>query len=72
MYLHDKDFIKTLTKCRESLTRKGAKTGLIFVKENAKAAGALLDKSDNSIARSELHFKIIFDTCGLKIIHKSY
>lgn len=72
MYLHDTDLIKTLSRCRENLTRKGNRSGLIFVKENAKKAGALIDKSDNSVARSEFYFKIIFDTCGLKIIHKSY
>lgn len=31
-----------------------------------------MDKSDNSIARSELYFKMMFDTCGLEIIHKSH
>lgn len=72
MYLHDRDLIKALSKCRANLTRKNGKTGLIFIKENVKRGGALLDKSDNSIARSEIFFKVIFDTCGLKIIHKTY
>jgi len=72
MYLHDTDLINAISKCRDNLTRKNGKTGLIFIKENANRAGALLDKSDNSIARSEFYFKVIFDTCGLKVIHKSY
>lgn len=73
MYLQDRDLVTALNKCRENLTGDaGGKTGLIFVKENITKAGAHLDKSDNSIARSELYFKTIFDTCGLEIIHKSH
>ena len=71
MYLNDQDLIKTLHRCRENVTVKGNKCGLIFVKENVKKAGAYLDKSDNSLARSEFYFKVIFDVCGLAIVHKS-
>ena len=71
MYLHDKDLIEALCKCRENLNQDDTRTGLIFVKENAKSEGALLDKSDNSIARSLEHFEVIFKACGLKIIDRT-
>ena len=34
MYLTDKDLISILVRCRENLTYKDGKKGMIFVKEN--------------------------------------
>lgn len=72
MYLNDTDLINTLVRCRSNLTSDNNKTGLIIVKENVKKSGAYLDKSDNSLVRSEFYFKIIFEVCGLEILHSSY
>ena len=73
MYLNDQDLIKALVRCREGLTinEKTGDSGLIIVKENVKPRGAYIDKEDSSITRSPEHFKAIFDSCGLEIIHTS-
>ena len=74
MYLNDQDLIKAFCRCRDNLTKGeegSGKTGLIFVKENVKASGAYLDKSDYSLVRSEAHFRAIFATCGLDVLHRS-
>jgi len=74
MYLTDKDLIDSLMRCRNNVTmnKETGKSGLIIVKENVKSTGCHLDKEDNSIIRSPMYFKAIFDTCGLEILHTSY
>ena len=73
MYLTDKDLIESLMRCRRNLTvdKKTGNSGLIIVKENIKASGCYLDREDNSLIRSPMYFKAIFDTCGLEILTTS-
>ena len=74
MYLTDDDLIKALKDSVAHLTisETTGQSGLIIIKENVKAAGVYLDKEDNSLIRSPLHFKAIFEAAGLEILHASY
>ena len=61
MYLTDDDLILQLKKCAENLTinPNDGSSGLIIIKENVKNTGCYLDKEDNSLIRSRMHFKAI-------------
>ena len=74
MYLTDKDLLHILKKCAENVTidETTGKSGLVVIKENVRNVGYYVDKEDNSIIRSPLHFAKIFDAVGLEILHKSY
>ena len=74
MYLTDDDLIDGLKKCGENLTinPKNGSSGLIFIKENVKNTGCYLDKEDNSLIRSPVHFNAICEAAGLEILDKSY
>ena len=67
MYLTDEDLINSLKDSQEHLTTSEStgRSGLIVIKENVKSSGVYLDKEDNSLIRSPLHFKAIFDAAGL-------
>jgi protein N-terminal methyltransferase len=43
--------------------------GLIFVKENVQPEKFLVDREDNSIMRTDEHFKYLFENAGLEILH---
>ena len=74
MYLTDKDLLHILKKCVENVNidESTGKSGLIVIKENVKESGYFVDKDDNCIIRSHLHFAKIFEAVGLEILHKSY
>ena len=44
------------------------KTGLIFVKENVSGGEFILDKSDNSVMRTNKQFETIFQASGYTIM----
>ena len=73
MYLTDKDLVQALRHTADHLTicEKTGESGLIFIKENIKRDGFYVDKEDNSVIRSQVYFKAIFDAAGLEIIHES-
>ena len=71
MYLTDSDLLEFLVRTRENLevseelTSKGIKkSGLLFVKENVNTEKFLVDRSDNSIMRTNSHFEAIFEDAG--------
>jgi len=71
MYLTDSDLLEFLVRTRENLevseelTSKGTKkSGLLFVKENVNTDKFLVDRSDNSIMRTNSHFEAIFEDAG--------
>ncbi len=50
---------------------EGGKTGLIFIKENVHGNGTfLLDKSDNSVMRTNDHFMAIFQDLGFTVMQE--
>ena len=71
MYLTDDDLIDGLKKCAENLTinQNDGSSGLIIIKENV---GCYLNKEDNSLIRSPMHFKAIVEAAGLEVIEVSY
>jgi protein N-terminal methyltransferase len=64
LYLIDVDLIALLKRAKKAL----APNGVIVIKENHTRSGFFIDKSDNSITRSDSHFKSIFEAAGLKLI----
>lgn len=66
MYLTDADLLKFLVDCKENLTvsEDKKKSGMIFVKENVSDKGFYLDKTDNSLVRSDQHFMTLFEEAG--------
>ena len=71
MYLTDKDLHEFLVRTREHLevseevNVKGVKkSGLLFVKENVNDEKFLVDKSDNSIMRTNRQFEAMFEDAG--------
>ena len=75
MYLTDSDLLDFLVRTRENLevceevTSKGVKkSGLLFVKENVNTDKFLVDRSDNSIMRTNSHFEAIFEDAGFQIL----
>lgn len=73
MYLTDEDLIKALKDSADHLTvdPETGRSGLIFVKENVKNNGFVVDKDDNSVIRSVVYFNQIFEASGLEIMHSS-
>lgn len=73
MYLTDDDLIESLNKCVEHLSIDSltGNSGLIVVKENVKDIGLCVDREDNSVIRSIIHFNLIFERVGLKVLHSS-
>ncbi|KAL2494015.1 methyltransferase [Forsythia ovata] len=62
-HLSDEDFISFFKRAKG-----GLKPGGIFVlKENIARHGFVLDKQDNSVTRSDLYFKQLFNQCGLHV-----
>ena len=75
MYLTDSDLLEFLVRTRENLeisdevTAKGIKkSGLLFVKENVNQEKFLVDRSDNSIMRTNSHFEAIFEDAGFQVL----
>eukprot|EP00002_Diphylleia_rotans_P027352 TRINITY_DN5480_c0_g1_i1.p1 TRINITY_DN5480_c0_g1~~TRINITY_DN5480_c0_g1_i1.p1 ORF type:complete len:274 (-),score=63.90 TRINITY_DN5480_c0_g1_i1:242-1063(-) len=65
LYLTDDDLIAFMKRCKIGL----AHGGLIFVKENvSKDSSYTLDKEDNSITRSDPHYRDLFQRAGLKLV----
>jgi hypothetical protein len=71
MYLTDSDLLDFLVRTRENLeisdevNAQGVKkSGLLFVKENVNTDKFLVDRSDNSIMRTNSHFEAIFEDAG--------
>ena len=63
-YLTDDDILSFLRKTKESGLSKsddGKKQGLVFVKENVHGGSFLLDKSDNSVMRTNEQFLALFE-----------
>ena len=73
-YLTDSDLSQFLIKTRESgLNRTSdGKTGLVFVKENVAGASFILDKSDNSVMRTDKQFLAIFEDAGYTVMKQFY
>ena len=72
-YLLDTDFIDFLKKAkRDGLLRtKDGKTGLVFIKDNCcKDSTWLLDRDDNSVARTDKQFDEIFKASGFTVMSK--
>ena len=70
-YLTDNDIAEFLLKTkRDGLTRdeSSGKTGLIFVKENVHGGTFLLDKSDNSVMRTNDQFMALFQDTGFTVM----
>ena len=65
----DSDLAEWLVRAREDgLNRtEDGKTGLIFVKENVAGSSFILDKSDNSVMRTDKQFHAIFEDAGYTI-----
>jgi hypothetical protein len=74
MYLTDEDLLRTLRDSADHLNidEKTGESGLIIIKENVKTVGLYLDKEDNSVVRTPVHFRNIFEEAGLEILHSSY
>lgn len=64
LYLVDSDLIAFLKRAKKAL----APNGVIFIKENHTRSGFFVDKDDNSITRSDTHFRSIFESAGLKLL----
>jgi len=77
MYITDADLVEFFTRAKphltnsEELTAQG-KSGLIFVKENVNAGKFLIDREDNSIMRTEEHFRALFEEAGYQILKQFY
>ena len=69
-YLTDEDMLKFLQKSIDNLTDKA--TGMIFVKENVHDTGFYVDKSDNSVVRSNKLFEELFEQMGLTVVRHIY
>jgi len=68
LYLADDDLVQFLVRCKRSLRDRG----VICVKENVVLKGNwVVDKEDNSIARTDTQYKDIFERAGLKVIHET-
>ncbi|CAK0837126.1 unnamed protein product [Prorocentrum cordatum] len=68
LYLPDDDLTALLGRCREAL-RTG---GLLCVKENVVLEGRWhVDKTDNSIARTDAHYKEIFARANLDVVREA-
>lgn len=66
LYSIDSDLVDFLKRAKKAL----APNGIIVIKENhtREGKGFYVDKDDNSITRSEPHFKSIFESAGLTIV----
>ena len=71
MYLTDADLHEFLVRTRENLevtdqvNAKGVKkSGLLFIKENVNDGHFLIDRSDNSIMRTNRQFEAMFEDAG--------
>lgn len=64
LYLVDSDLIAFLKRAKKALGPKG----VIIIKENHTRTGFFVDNDDNSITRSDAHFRSIFDSAGLKLL----
>lgn len=66
LYLPDDDLVRFLQRCAKGLARRGA----ICVKENVAESSWLVDREDNSIARTDTQYKALFKRAGLRIVHE--
>ncbi|KAJ3670037.1 hypothetical protein LUZ60_010361 [Juncus effusus] len=62
-HLTDQDFISFFKRAKAGLKPNG----FFIVKENISRTGFVLDKDDQSITRSDLYFRDLFEQCGLYI-----
>ncbi|EGC36175.1 hypothetical protein DICPUDRAFT_151386 [Dictyostelium purpureum] len=63
-HLHDRDFIEFIKRCLDSL----APNGIVCIKDNVAKKAFVMDKEDNSVSRTEEHFKYLFEQAGCNII----
>jgi hypothetical protein len=70
MYITDDDAIGFLLNAKENLV--DPENSLIVVKENVNKDEFFLDKSDNSLVRTNEMFKHMFDTVGLTVIKQIF
>lgn len=67
LYLPDDDLAEFLERCRKALKHGG----MVCVKENVVLDGEwLVDKEDNSIARTDAQYKAIFERSGFVVQHE--
>ncbi|KFG62070.1 putative protein c9orf32 [Toxoplasma gondii RUB] len=64
LYLTDADLIDLLKRCSAALTDGG----VICVKENIGELGFEIDKQDNSIMRTDKHYKQLFRQAGMRLL----
>ena len=66
IYLTDDDLVAFLQRCAEGL----AEGGVIGIKDNVckPATGFEVDNTDNSVTRSDAHYKALFKRAGLSLI----
>jgi len=66
-YLKDEDLTILLRRCAAALLA----TGRVVIKESVsrEGKGFYVDRSDASITRTDSHFRRIFATAGLKVVH---
>lgn len=60
----DRDLITFFKRAKKALKPNG----IIVLKENCQTSKFFLDTSDNSIARSFAHLKLIFDEADLRLV----
>eukprot|EP01132_Coremiostelium_polycephalum_P007553 gene7553-9287_t len=63
-HLHDNDLIEFLNRCMDAL----APNGIICIKDNTARKTFVMDKQDNSVTRTESHFKYLFEQSGCHLI----
>ncbi|CCW61706.1 unnamed protein product [Phytomonas sp. EM1] len=69
IYLTDDDFIKFFRSCKHALTS----SGYIFFKENCLTKSAfLVDNQDNSLTRSDFHYKQLFAKAGVRVVKECF
>eukprot|EP00927_Polykrikos_kofoidii_P049651 TRINITY_DN43686_c0_g1_i1.p1 TRINITY_DN43686_c0_g1~~TRINITY_DN43686_c0_g1_i1.p1 ORF type:complete len:258 (+),score=43.00 TRINITY_DN43686_c0_g1_i1:63-776(+) len=70
LYLPDNDLVASLRRCRQALADE---TAVICLKENVVLRGStwFCDREDNSVTRTDCHFKSLFKQAGLRIMHEA-
>mmetsp|Transcript_43474 Transcript_43474/g.31298 ORF Transcript_43474/g.31298 Transcript_43474/m.31298 type:complete len:98 (+) Transcript_43474:501-794(+) len=71
-YLTDPDLKDYLIRTRDNMhIAEDGRKGIVFIKENIYDDGFVHDKDDNSVVRSDQHFRAIFKEAGYEVLaHK--
>eukprot|EP00920_Eleutheroschizon_duboscqi_P027798 GHVT01068039.1.p1 GENE.GHVT01068039.1~~GHVT01068039.1.p1 ORF type:complete len:326 (+),score=60.14 GHVT01068039.1:654-1631(+) len=67
LYLTDSDLVAFLVRCRDSFAPN---SGMVVVKENVvldNTSGFQVDKEDNSIMRTDYHYRLLFSQAGFDV-----